>query len=222
MLGYTQEVFDVFAPMGDPMKAKAQSKYLRDQFEFFGMTSPERREAQKEILRKEFLPPKSELHILVKDMWSQPQREIHYLAQELTYKYARQFTLDDINLFEHMATHNSWWDTIDYISPKLMGSYFKKFPKETRPHIKKWNAGDNFWLKRCALIFQLYYKNDIDPVLLEEIILPNLGSKEFFINKAIGWILRNYSRVNPTWVMDFSERHTLSNLSKREALRLIK
>ncbi len=221
MLPYTKEIYEVFSAIGDPKRAKAQSAYLRNQFDFFGMTSPVRREAQKEILRKEFLPPKSELHLLVRDMWNQPQREFHYLAQELAFKYARNFDKNEIQLFEHMATHHSWWDTIDYISPKLMASYFKKFPGQIKPYTQKWNRGKNIWLRRCAIIFQLHYKDKINPELLEEIITPNLGSKEFFINKAIGWMLRNYSRANPAWVVDFVERYPLNNLSKREALRII-
>lgn len=72
------------------------------------------------------------------------------------------------------------------------------------------------------MLFQLKYKEEIDAKLLSHVIESLLGSKEFFINKAIGWVLREYSRTNPTWVVSFVEVHTLHNLSKREALRLLK
>jgi 3-methyladenine DNA glycosylase AlkD len=78
------------------------------------------------------------------------------------------------------------------------------------------------WLQRSAILFQLNYKDKTDTDLLTYIINPLSGSKEFFINKAIGWALRNYGKTNPDWVIEFTERTTLSSLSLREALRLIK
>ena len=103
-----------------------------------------------------------------------------------------------------------------------MGSYFKKFPEQRAESVQKWLDSGNIWLQRCALLFQLKYKEEIDAKLLSHVIQSLLGSKEFFINKAIGWVLREYSRTNPTWVVSFVEVHTLHNLSKREALRLLK
>lgn len=80
----------------------------------------------------------------------------------------------------------------------------------------------NIWLQRCALLFQLKYKKETDTTLLSDTINILLGSKEFFINKAIGWILREYSRTNPEWVIAFTEKTALNSLSKREALRLVR
>ena len=80
---------------------------------------------------------------------------------------------------------------------------------------------DNIWLQRTFLIFQLKYKEEININLLTDYILQLKDTKEFFINKAIGWILREYTRTNPEWVIDFVNKHELSNLSKREALKLI-
>ena len=87
--------------------------------------------------------------------------------------------------------------------------------------MKKWLESGNIWLQRSALLFQLKYKEDIDTQILSSIINYLLGSKEFFINKAIGWILREYSRTNPSWVVGFVERTALNPLSKKEALRLL-
>ena len=102
-----------------------------------------------------------------------------------------------------------------------MGAYFKKYPEQREVSVKKWLNSNNIWLQRAALLFQLKYKENLDTVLLSSVINSLLGSKEFFINKAIGWILREYSKINPQWVMEFAGKTALSNLSQKEALRLI-
>ncbi|MFT6151359.1 MAG: 3-methyladenine DNA glycosylase AlkD [Flavobacteriales bacterium] len=120
-----------------------------------------------------------------------------------------------------MITNKSWWDTVDLITTNLVGNYFKLFPEQIIPITKIWMESDNIWLQRTCLIFQLKYKEEIDTDLLTDYILQLKDTKEFFINKAIGWILREYTRTNPEWVIDFVNKHELSNLSKREALKLI-
>jgi 3-methyladenine DNA glycosylase AlkD len=122
-----------------------------------------------------------------------------------------------------MVTNKSWWDTVDFIAVKLIGNYFKVFPELKEDYINKWIASENIWLQRSALLFQLKYKKDLDPKLMAYTIKQLLGSKEFSVNKAIGWVLREYGRTNPNWVLDFvNTTSTISNLSKKEALRLIK
>ena len=201
--------------------ALQQKAYMRGQFEYHGLKTPKRREIQKPFLVKEYLPEKSDIIPLVKTLWKKPQRDYHYFAQELAFKYVRQQVPEDMALYEYMVVHNSWWDTIDFIAINLMGSYFKKFPEQRAFYVKKWLESNNFWLHRCALLFQLKYKTDIDTHLLSATINALLGSKEFFINKAIGWVLREYSRTNPKWVLDFANKTSLHNLSRREALRLM-
>lgn len=144
-------------------------------------------------------------------------------AQELVHKYIKDFKKGDIELLEYMVTHKSWWDTVDFIAANSMGTYFKLYPELRKQYVKKWLASDHMWLQRSALLFQLKYKDSLDEELMAYAIKALLGSKEFFINKAIGWSLRQHSRTNPKWVTNFvRSTPTLANLSKREALRLIK
>jgi len=205
----------------DPQKAAELSAYMRDQFDFFGISTILRREIQKPFLIREYLPAKKDLQTIVKLLWLKPQREFQYFSQELVYHYISQPEIYDIQLYEFMAVNKSWWDTVDYISNKLMGQYFITYPDQTHYHIKKWLHSDNIWLQRSALLFQLKYKEDLDKELLSYIIHSLLGSKEFFINKAIGWVLREYSRTDPHWVINFVASNQLDTLSKREALKLI-
>lgn len=218
---YIQSLENEFKRNAHPQNAIKQKVYMRDQFEFYGIKAGLRSDIIKPFIQKQYLPPKSSLEIIVKTLWQKPQREFQNFAQELTEKYSKKFEKRDIVLLEYMVMNKSWWDTVDFISYKLMGAYFRQFPEEIPPRINKYLNSDNIWLQRSAILFQLKYKNDMDTELLASVIHKLLGSREFFINKAIGWVLREYSRINPQWVIDFVHHTELSNLSKKEALRLI-
>ncbi|MFK5982192.1 MAG: DNA alkylation repair protein [Flavobacteriaceae bacterium] len=201
--------------------AMGQKAYMKNRFDFFGLKSPIRKELQNPFLLKTNLPKKEELEFVIKSLWKQPEREVQYFAQELLQKYAKQYEKNDIDLFEYIITQKSWWDTVDYIASNILGSYFIKLPDQRKQYVKKWIASNNMWLQRSAILFQLKYKENVDTQLLSFSINSLLGSKEFFINKAIGWSLRQYGKYNPDWVLDFVEKTALENLSKREAIRLL-
>lgn len=211
-----------FSRKSNEDNALKQKAYMRNQFEFYGLSATTRRTIQKPFFAKAYLPNKKELKKLVKALWQKPQREFQLFGIDFMLKYVKQFEKSDIRLLEYMVVQKSWWDTVDMVSAKLMGAYFKLYPEERKIYTEKWLNSNNIWLQRCALLFQLKYKYDLDTGLLSTTINSLLGSKEFFINKAIGWILREYSRTNPDWVIDFVDKTTLSNLSRKEGLRLIK
>jgi 3-methyladenine DNA glycosylase AlkD len=201
--------------------ATAQAKYMKNNFEFFGIKTPERRKIMLPFLHKSYLPEKAILPDLIKQLWQKSQREFHYFGQELLFKYQNKLAKNDIELIHFMLINQSWWDTVDYIAVKILGAYFKQFPAQIELIVPQWLASDNIWLKRSALLFQLKYKAALDTNLLANSVQKLLGSKEFFINKAIGWILREHSKTNPQWVLDFVAKTDLTSLSRREALRLI-
>jgi 3-methyladenine DNA glycosylase AlkD len=202
--------------------AIAQKQYMKNKFEFYGIKSPLRRELQKPFLIVKYLPNKSDLDSIVKELWLRPERELQYFTQELVKKYTKQFEKKDIELLEFMIVNKSWWDTIDFIAVNLVGAYFKKYPEQIEIYVKKWLKSGNIWLQRSAILFQLKYKQELDTELLVRIINNLLGSKEFFINKSIGWVLREYGKINPVWVKEFVQKTALSKLSRREAIRLLK
>jgi len=195
---------------------------MKNKFEFFGVKSPVRKEIQKLFFAKDKLPPKPDVEKVVRELWSMPERELQYFAMELFWKFKRQFEEKDIELMEFMVVTKSWWDTVDMVAGRLMAEYFLKFPHKRKEYVDKWLVSGNIWLQRSATLFQLNYKEKMDVELLSYVISFLLGSNEFFINKAIGWVLRNYSKTNPAWVTEFADKTELSNLSRREALRLLK
>ena len=221
MDGYILSLKKVFGDHADPVTAAGQKSYMKERFAFFGIKTPLRREIQKPFLEKKSLPPKEELPGIVKSLWAEEQREFQYFGQELVSKYSRQTEMKDIELYEYMITHKSWWDTVDFISVRLVGDYFRFFPDRRNLMTEKWIASGDLWLQRSALLFQLKYKEKLDKEFLSYVIRSLLGNEEFFINKAIGWVLREYSKTDPDWVAEFVAETSLNKLSRKEALRLL-
>jgi len=219
---YVRSLKSLFEANTNPVNAAPMKKYMRNQFEYLGIKTPARVALQKEFIEEHGLPPLDGLDTIVRELWSLPQREFQYLATSLIGKMEKQLSEDFITTLEYLITHKSWWDTVDTIAGNTVGVMFKRFPKIKAKYLKKWRKSDNFWLRRTTLLFQLGYKEETDFDLLCELIKENLGSDEFFINKAIGWALRQYAWTNPAPVKKFVKAtKELHPLSRREALKNI-
>lgn len=217
------ELRKIFEEHSDAERARTHSDYLKNKFVAFGIKTPVRREITKPFMSREFLPEKKIAFEIVKQCWAQPERDFHQFGMDFFLKYTKKFDKEDLDFLVYLITTKSWWDTVDMLATKGAGDYFKKFPEESHKMVEQWCAQENMWLRRVAILFQLKYKKDTDLELLTYAIEKNLGSKEFFINKAIGWVLRDYTRTDEDWVIEFVEAHpSLNPLSVREALRLLK
>lgn len=221
MENYISTLETEFEKNANTIIALEQKAYMRNRFEFFGIKTPVRRSIQKPFLQKDMLPQRKELYPVIKYLWQKNEREYQYFTQELAQKYFERLDWVDIELYEYMITRKSWWDTVDIIATKLVGKYFNKFPEQIMLYTNKWMNSGNIWLQRTAILFQLKYKDQTDTELLSSIINRLNQTDEFFINKAIGWILRQYNRINPKWVRAFVNKTELDKLSRREAIRLI-
>ena len=219
---YLDQIRKSLEKEADFEKAQGMASYMRDQFSFYGLQAAERRKALRKYMRQENRPEYSELEVIIKKLWQLPEREFQYFAQELILKYQKNYTEDIIELFEYMITNKSWWDTVDQIAKKLVGEYFQLFPERRNEKIEEWLKSDNIWLKRTALLFQLGYKKKIDAQFLFDLIEELKDIDEFFIQKAIGWSLREYSKTEPIAVVKFTNTHQLSALAKREALKIVR
>lgn len=219
---FVKEIQIIFSKNQDDINAKSMSKYMLNNFEFYGIKSPLRKELQKDFLKTKNLPKIEKIPEIITQLWLLPQREFQYFAIDLLRKYNKQTAENMVDLFEYIILNRSWWDSVDMISSRLVGDYFKCFPQQIVPYTEKWIYSDNIWLIRTALLFQLNYKEQTNSNMLFDYILRVNGSKEFFINKAIGWALRQYSKTNAEKVIDFVEKNQLSNLSTREALKWMK
>lgn len=198
-----------------PMKA-----YMKDHFEFLGIKATQRRDLFNTWYAQNKKSIQDNFRAYTLALFEQPYREFHYCGMELLYKAVKKKYLpEDIHLIEHLIITHSWWDSVDYIAKYLLGSYLQNFPDAVPTVIQRFSNADHLWLNRSAIIFQLGYKSQTDFDLLKAECSIHKDSKEFFIQKAIGWALRDYSRFNPNGVRDFVENTDLKPLSKREALR---
>ncbi|HLO80988.1 MAG TPA: DNA alkylation repair protein [Chitinophagaceae bacterium] len=211
-----------FKAAADPGNAVFQKAYMRNQFEFFGIKTEIRRGITKNYFRSINIEDHATLEKLVKELWHLPQREYQYAAQELLEHNKKIWTEETIELIEFCITHKSWWDTVDALNSYGSGLYFQKFPASRKAISSRWNRSSNIWLNRSSLLFQLKYKGKTDTDLLGSYIKHLSGSKEFFIQKAIGWILREYSKTDPVWVKKFIRENQLANLSVKEGSKYLK
>lgn len=219
---YVLSLKDLFEQNADSAKAEPMKKYMRNQFEYLGIKSPELSALMREYTNEHKLPPLDQLDMISRDLWSLPQREFQYSAIGFLGKLENKLEPEIITTVQYLIVTKSWWDTVDTIAGHTVGSLFKRFPVVKKKYLAKWRKSNNFWLRRTTLLFQLGYKKDTDFDLLCELVKENLGSDEFFINKAIGWALRQYAHTSPTPVKKFVKAtKDLHPLSRREALKNI-
>ncbi|MDR0831205.1 MAG: DNA alkylation repair protein [Prevotellaceae bacterium] len=213
------DILSLFRQHANPAQAAPMAAYMRNICSFLGINKPLRATLQKPFLKE----AKQHTAIdweFVNKCWTL-EREFQYLALDYLRTVANLLTINDIPNLRQLAVTKSWWDTIDCLD-RIVGGIALRDPK-VNEILLQWSVDDNFWLRRIAIDHQLLRKERTDTALLEKIIINNLGQKEFFINKAIGWSLREYSKTNPAWVRDFiaKYRDRMANLSIREASKYI-
>jgi len=222
MHNYIKPLVKSFKENANPDNAEPMAKYMKNLFPYLGIKTPLRKELFRSFIKENGLPKISDLKQIVLDLWDLPEREFQYIAIGILRKFTKRWEENFIDLFEQLIITKSWWDSVDGIASWMVGEHFKRFPHLRDKYIDKWMKSGNMWLQRTCLLFQLGYKDKTDEMLMGSVIMSLNGSKEFFINKAIGWILREYSKIDAQTVIKFVENNELSNLSKREALKWLK
>ena len=198
------------------------SRYMKNKFDFYGIKSLDRKEIFGSFL-PDFLTASRHGHLeeIMLLLWDQPEREYQYCALELLYRARKYWTIDTIDLIERLILSKSWWDTVDMLATRCAGHWLSTYPTLRYDRVRSWIDHPDFWLNRSAIIHQLHYKAATDVNLLLQCIQPHTQSQEFFLRKAIGWALRQYSRTDPDQVLAIVERVPMSVLSRKEAVRLI-
>lgn len=217
---YLVEIQKIFAANGDKVIAKGAKAYLLNQFEFYGIKTPLRRQLCKTFYKTNPIENHAELSKLIKECFAAPQRELHYFAIELLGYHKKIWSNKTLPLIEWIITHKSWWDSVDSTNTHVISQFFQCYPECIDTYTNKWNQSENIWLIRMSILFQLTYKTKTNTNLLTKYIENQQLHEDFFVRKAIGWALRAYAYTNKKWVAQFVKNHpSLSNLSKREALK---
>ncbi|MDH3529400.1 MAG: DNA alkylation repair protein [Acidobacteriota bacterium] len=222
MLAYLEPLAREFKNHADPVKARQMKAYMKNRFEYFGFNAPIRKAILKKFVVAQGKPKYRIIDVIVSELFQLPQREFQYAAIEFCGMIKRDWSEDSLELFEKIATTKSWWDSVDSVNSVCIRPFFLKFPKNCAKHTLRWIESENIWLQRLSIIFQLRYKEKTDTALLARNIGLLNQSDEFFVQKAIGWALRDYGHSNPDWVIDFVDKTELKPLSRREALKKLK
>ncbi|WP_139689469.1 DNA alkylation repair protein [Streptococcus oralis] len=203
-----------------PHKAGPMEAYMRHQFSFLGVAAPERN-----ALYKKYFPSAKKTKVInwdfVDTCWEKDAREYQYVGANYLKAMQSYLTKDDLPKLELLVVTKSWWDTVDILD-RVVGSLVYGKP-ELEERILQWSLSDNIWLRRVAIDNQLLRKEKTNVQLMEKILLNNLDQTEFFITKAIGWALRDYSKISPEWVARFIEknRKRMAELSIKEASKYL-
>ena len=221
-MNFTLALENAFEANQNPENAFAMAKYMKNNFPFFGIKTEERRRIFKEIWKEKSEEVSANAMEIVSELYSKTEREFHYCAIEILKKELKgNYKKDDIQLIEKLLINNSWWDSVDTIAKYILGEYLREFPLETKNVITRFSRSENMWLNRSAILFQLGYKQKTNTDLLFSECLKHSHSNEFFIQKAIGWALREYAKSNPKAVIEFVNSSNLKKLSSKEALKNI-
>ena len=215
-----QKVKGAFEFLRDEENARHMEAYMRDRFKFYGLQTPERRAVYKDVIARDKNGGAIDREFL-EQCWADEHREFHYLVTDYLRAMQKFLTYEDVPFVEKFIRSKQWWDTIDGLDRTVGGIAFRD--PRINDLMLRWSTDEDFWVRRLAIDHQLLRKHATDTELLEKIIVNNFGSDEFFINKAIGWSLRDYSKTNPAWVRDFIDKYRdrMAPLSLREASKYL-
>lgn len=214
-----EELVKELKAVANPDDAVAMRAYMKNKFDFLGVKTPARRKLAKTYFKQQTASVID--WNFINEAWNNPYRELQYAALDYLEIRKKFLTPSDLPRLKKLAQTKSWWDTIDFLD-RLVGSIITRFP-ETKEIILAWSCDEDIWMRRLAIDHQLLRKEETDTELLEKILVNNLDQTEFFINKAIGWALRDYSKTNPDWVRNFIQRHReeMAALSIREGSKYL-
>lgn len=221
------DIRTAFASRSNRAVATQQQAYMKSSLPYYGLKTADSREALKPLFVLHTLKSAEEWELAIRTLWDNvTHREEWYAAIGIS-RYGRyrdyRTSLDALPLYEHMIRTGAWWDVCDSIAQHLVGDVLMAHRDEATAVMRAWSTDEHLWIRRCSILSQGTHKDKTDASLLRDCILPSIDDTDFFSRKAIGWALRDYSRINPDWVVafvtEFEDR--LSGLSKREALKHI-
>lgn len=220
-----QDIRTRFAAQANPDIAAPQQAYMKSTIPYYGLKTAAVRSVLKPLLKQHTLHSPEEWELAIRTLWdSVTHREEWYAAIGIA-RYGRyrdyRSSLEAIPLYDHMIRVGAWWDVCDEIATHLVGEVLMAHRVEATDIMRAWSTDEHQWIRRCSILSQNKHKERTDPALLRDCVLPSMNDTDFFSRKAIGWALRDYSHIDPAWVIAFVNEYEdrLSGISKREALR---
>jgi 3-methyladenine DNA glycosylase AlkD len=209
------------ADAGNPEEAGAMARYMKEIQPFYGVKSKQAEQIFRAALHANPIATQAEYTSAIEALWHGPFREEKYQALRLAGRKPF-FHIDNWDIYEALVRSADWWDTLDWLAGRIVSPLLLQH-RELETQLRLWRDDPHLWTRRASLLAHLKHKSATNRDLLAETILHLAHEEEFFIRKAIGWVLRDYSYAAPDWVEAFVAEHTehLSPLSRREALKAI-
>ncbi|RSU15286.1 6-O-methylguanine DNA methyltransferase [Vagococcus elongatus] len=196
------------------------AKYMKNKFPFCGVQSQERKSLSKALMKESRLLSVAEVVSLITDYYDRKEREYQYIAIDLAIANVRKMTMTEVKKLSGLVSEKTWWDSVD-----AWRKFFALWVEQNMDCFDEvfhlFYHSQDFWMRRVAINLQLMFRENTKTDYLEKSILKDLKTEEFFIQKAIGWSLRQYSKTNPEWVRQFISAHDLSNLAVREGSKYL-
>ena len=207
----------------NPKNVAPMQAYMKTNMPFYGVKSPVQNKIVAEVKRLFPISNQKEYNEIITKIWSLPHRENKYISIKLARKWKQYITLDALPVYEKMIREGQWWDFVDHIANGLIGVLLANNRMVMTEILDKWIKDDNLWIRRSAILAHLKHKENTDQDKLFDYCKQCSHEDEFFMQKAIGWVLREYSKTEPEIVYSFIEvnEDLLSKLSKREGMKHI-
>ena len=209
-----------FQLVGVEENKKPMENYMKNRYPFVGVKSPDRKKQSKELINESKLYSLEQLFQTINYLYQKEEREYQNLAIDMCEVNVNRLSFEELQDYSQFIQLKSWWDTVDAWR-KIYGLYIKRVPEDKEKMFYYFYQHENMWMRRVSITLQLMEKEKTDVELLEKAIMFDRYTDEFFIQKAIGWSLRQYSKVNPNWVKAFTSEKELLPFAKKEALKQI-
>lgn len=210
------------AALGTPERARAEKAYLKSDLDFLGVTVPVLRKTVTATARARPEPTRAELLAWVDALWVRPVHESRFAAIELLRLHLRVLTRADLPLVERLIRESAGWVYVDTLAEKVAGVLMGRDPADFAT-ADAWAADEDFWVRRAALLSLLpgIRAGAPDLVRFDRHADAMLDEREFFIRKAIGWLLREIAKRDPAYVIAWTTAHRarMSGVTLREAIR---
>ena len=214
-------VADRLAEVADPDAAEKMAAYMKTTMPFYGVKRPQRDPIFKDMQQRFPIESREDYESAILELWGRPHREEKYLAVGVARKHRELITMSSLPVYKRLIVEGAWWDFVDEVATHMVGKLLLEHRSEMQPILDGWVEDDDMWLRRSALLAHLTHKERTDESKLFEHCLLRSHETEFFIRKAIGWVLREYAKTSPEVVRRFvvTNQDSFSGLTVREAMK---
>lgn len=223
--GLVDELYRDLRTVGDPDRGAGARAYLKIDLEFLGIAAKPLREVARLFLDRHRDLDRARLVELVRSLWERPVFELKAVAVALLERRVGELQPGDLELVESLLRRSHTWALVDWLCTKVAAPLVARDPESARSFLRRWSTDGDFWVRRASLLAQLpaLRAGGGDFGLFASFAAGMLEEKEFFIRKAIGWVLRDVSKKRPQLVFEFLDRHIgeVSGVTLREGSKYL-